>query len=759
MREPVSKQKSRVGSRSDNVISFDKSGEKSHARLIEQMHNSINEHLIEHFSNMLVKAPDILNRKAESCKNHDEQSRYFALLNHLQNQRDNINRSFFIALNEKLRPASQQTQDEPEELSLVSEDEMEEMVAITTMHARAMNQFGDDVNHLETRLEYLEISTSTDIEKESLSPVRFAEVFQTTLKSQTLELKDRLELFVLFDMEVISKLGALYSTLNALLIKAGVMPKIVLKSTRQEEADDEPEVSIRAAKYYDPQANPSTNFIPRSPQDISFIANRIMSGDFTPSENALNLPDSFRKPIGKRDASGKNFYERKDVMKALTRLQNNILKQGKDQSQISIDQIKRALFADMGKQNGGVITKQVNVLDERSIDFVGMMFDAITHDESISKLIKNLLLRLQIPVIKVAMSDTELFQQDNHPTREVLDLVTEAGKGINEETDRIYGALEHVVDEILEEYDIDLNSFNKAADELRNLIEAEKQITQENEIREQQKIMVAHAREIVVNEVRHISSNKAIPRNVMPLITKSLPSLMMNRYIRHGTESWQWLESVMLMKLLIKCLQPIKSSKQWETVWNNHLGLVEAVHDELYTSKQDRKTIDEQVDELKTTFLEILDAYGYKLVEETRVSTTTMFEDEGVAIEKSQPENDVPAENDPAENEDAEKLPVTHLEEIARLAQDKLSQLPTMVHPGVWFEIYNGEDKAVRRLKLSVILTEVAKLVFVDRKGLKVIEKDAADFAAELSGNKSRFIADHSTFQHALGQVIHSMAA
>ncbi|MGB5396151.1 MAG: DUF1631 family protein, partial [Gammaproteobacteria bacterium] len=258
MREPVSKQKTGAGNRPDNVISFEKPGEKSHARLIEQMHNSINEHLIEHFSNMLVKAPDILNRKAESCKNHDDQSRYFALLSHLQHHRDNINRSFFIALNEKLRPASQQTEDEPEELSLVSEDEMEEMVAITTMHARAMNQYGDDVNHLETRLEYLEISTSTDIEKESLSPVRFAEVFQTTLKSETLELKDRLELFVLFDMEVISKLGALYSTLNALLIKAGVMPKIVLKSTRQEEADDEPEVSIRAAKYYDPQANPST---------------------------------------------------------------------------------------------------------------------------------------------------------------------------------------------------------------------------------------------------------------------------------------------------------------------------------------------------------------------------------------------------------------------------------------------------------------------------------------------------------------------
>ena len=135
-----------------------------------------------------------------------------------------------------------------------------------------------------------------------------------------------------------------------------------------------------------------------------------------------------------------------------------------------------------------------------------------------------------------------------------------------------------------------------------------------------------------------------------------------------------------------------------------------------------------------------------------------MFEDEGVAIDNTESEDVIAAANE-APDEDTDNLHVTQLEEVAKLAQEKLSQLPTMVHPGVWFEIYNGEDKAVRRLKLSVILTEVAKLVFVDRKGLKVIEKDAADFAAELDKNKSRFIADHSTFEHALGQVIHSMAA
>ena len=46
-----------------------------------------------------------------------------------------------------------------------------------------------------------------------------------------------------------------------------------------------------------------------------------------------------------------------------------------------------------------------------------------------------------------------------------------------------------------------------------------------------------------------------------------------------------------------------------------------------------------------------------------------------------------------------------------------------------------------------------------DRKGVKVIEKDAGEFAEELKNQKSRILADHSTFNHALGKVMGAMAA
>jgi hypothetical protein len=123
----------------------------------------------------------------------------------------------------------------------------------------------------------------------------------------------------------------------------------------------------------------------------------------------------------------------------------------------------------------------------------------------------------------------------------------------------------------------------------------------------------------------------------------------------------------------------------------------------------------------------------------------------------------VDEENIDAANEEFEENghdeEIASINEQARIAREKISKLPGDLHPGAWFRIFNGENKPPRHLKLSVILTEVAKLIFVDCHGIKVIEKDAGDFARELKNKQSKFIADHSTFDHALVTVIHKLAA
>ena len=98
------------------------------------------------------------------------------------------------------------------------------------------------------------------------------------------------------------------------------------------------------------------------------------------------------------------------------------------------------------------------------------------------------------------------------------------------------------------------------------------------------------------------------------------------------------------------------------------------------------------------------------------------------------------------------------IEVKAKSSQEIISELPEYVKPGVWFKIYTGEDTPPRRLKLSIITIEDARLIFVDRKGTMVIEKDALKFNYEILNNQSQILEDHSVFDHALSQVISNIS-
>ncbi len=713
-----------------------------YTKIVDKLFSCVNDHLMILISQMLNTADNKLFDLAEQATSDEEQMKFMDCTRIFRTEKNDISQHFFVNLNTSLTPASTALDNSNiGELSLVNQDEMEEMVAITTMHAKAMNLYGVEVSNLEARLEYLELKCDDSIDKESLDPKHICEVFQKTIKNIEIDIDVKLVFYKLFDQEVCSKLGIMYKTLNKIFIDNDIMPEILLKTTKQEEVEHvEDEVSTQVASYYDPTVNKSSDFIPRSKESFNHIVNEFMSGEMTITGDELKLPESFSRKPTQQDLDGKNCYERKEVLKALSAIQRKITslhKNGKES--FSTEQIKQELISDISKQHGGIVNKQVNLLDERSIDFVGMMFGAISDDDTVSEIMTNLIYQLQIPVMKVAMLDRSLFEEETHPARSTVDLLSVAGKGINVKQDHLYDELEDIVDSILDKFDIDIVSFEKAADDLRNIISKEEKLTTEIEQQQQKEIFQEHARNIVITQIKMVSCEKTIPNNVRPLVLKHWSTLMLNRYIRHGRDSSQWIQSVLLLKLLLKCLQPIRYQSQLNMVKSNHEALLEAVNDELYETHQDKSDITGQIEALRSQFLDIINSHNLKIVDadDNEISTAELIASSA---------------------EDTEEE-LNTIKEQTDIAKNKIAQLSSSTRPGVWYEIYNGEDKPVRRLKLSVILTDAAQLIFVNRKGLKIIEKDAEEFAHELDDKRSRLIADHSTFDQALGNVIKALAA
>lgn len=715
--------------------------------VIDSVYNSLNEQLMQLIDCMVKSATSkmlVLESQLYSYESQDEckrQSRVQESIRYLLSNSNNISSTFFINFNEQLKPNINNSDASPKkELSLVSYEEMEEMVAITTMHANALNDFGESISNLDTRIEYLGIKNAPIFDSKAISPKGLSEAYQKTLNQLNMGIEVNLVLFKLFDEEVIQKLENMYDSLNQIFIDADIMPEIIHTSHDFETPEGESSFSAETVDYYDAQENAHTDFIPRSQSELNNMVSQFTKGNISVPGDEQELPASFYKIPSVQNSDGKKYYQRKDVVRSLNCLQKKILQQGKSTGLDTTEEIKRALMEDISGTDNSGIAKEISVLDERNIDFVGMLFKTITGDNSISDVVTDLITMLHVPVIKVALNDEKLYQNQSHPTRKVLNLIPRAGKGVTNTEDKLYDKIEHVVKDILAEHDVDVDSFYKAVDALHKIIHIEEKTSANNEKEEKRSIIKAHARTVVVAELRKYSIGRHIPKEVQPLILKHMSTLMLNRYIKHGNESELWTQSSMLCKLIFDMLQPIKHKFQLEQLNNQYIALIEVVNDELYQTQQDKMSIDIQLLLLKNIFEKMIDENTHLLIDEKNIT---------------QVEIDYVAQKEMAEY-DAQLARIRQEEESVI---DKVARLPTYVKPGTWFEIYNGENNSVRRLKMSVILIETGNIVFVDRKGIKGIEKDAGEFADELSNNKSRIIADHSTFDHALGKVISEMAA
>ena len=435
-----------------------------------------------------------------------------------------------------------------------------------------------------------------------------------------------------------------------------------------------------------------------------------------------------------QSGAGKQFHDRRDVIKALTNLQTSYKpKFSPNETSIRTDSFKHALLNSMAKMGNTSMSKSLNAIDGRTIDFVEMLFGAFLRDGNISVAIKSLILELQIPLIKVAMLDAQFFTNNKHSARRMLDNVAHLGIGIENEDNTLYKTIHLIIEQLQTTFEQNLSSFNTALTALNRLMAIEKDKTGTQEEVTQKAIFKEHARQVVLNELQKNTYKKIIQKDLKPLILKQWAALMFQRFIKFGKDSSQWNEIVTLLRHLVYSVQPIKTSEQWVLLNNDSDVLISDIEAQLNTTKLSPGGIDASISALRE-------------IHSNLIETSEFFQE--------QPDYSLSERSiDEIIGDSIEEMP----EEQGEPPHIQISRLPNDVKQGVWFEIYNGEDHPLRRVKLSVILFDEAKLVFVDRHGNKVIEKFANEFVDELTSQKSKIIADHSIFNHALGQIINSI--
>jgi hypothetical protein len=436
-------------------------------------------------------------------------------------------------------------------------------------------------------------------------------------------------------------------------------------------------------------------------------------------------------------AAGGNYYSHTEVVSALSDMQEDTeLKYGEELA-FDASKIKKAVLSSIGEKQGGAVTKRVNQVSEKTIDFIKLIFDAIIEDKSITDTIKTLLLSLQIPIIKAAMLDSDFFIDDEHPARQLLDKIAEAGVGVSGHTDTVFAKIEKIVKKLLNEYTDKIESFQTAVDELNLLTENIYEQAQEQEELSQKEVKHAHAKNIVLQEIRKVTLGKELPTGIRTLVLKVWPSLMFNHYLKNGKANDEWVEMLMMLDKIIDSVQPIRSKEAFEELGMSYEDIVLATQEKLKCCRKSRSIVDQVISDLRETYEKLMATKGspeeIAAQQEIELSKETVTEEE---TEAAEPE-----------------------ETLDQMAKRKLAMLPDEVQAGTWCIIYNGEDKPVRRLKLAVLLVQDATLVFVDHLGNVVIEKDAEVFANELEQGLSGIIMQHSVFDHALHSALKTINA
>ena len=111
-------------------------------------------------------------------------------------------------------------------------------------------------------------------------------------------------------------------------------------------------------------------------------------------------------------------------------------------------------------------------LDQLTVEIVSMVFDYIYADKRLADVIKQQLLRLQVVAIKAALIDRSFFARRQHPMRRLIDRISEVAA--DPDADLAIGSelvkgVESVVESVLQNFEQDLTIFDQARSRIDEL--------------------------------------------------------------------------------------------------------------------------------------------------------------------------------------------------------------------------------------------------------------------------------------------------
>ncbi|KUF24954.1 DUF1631 domain-containing protein [Xanthomonas phaseoli] len=269
-------------------------------------------------------------------------------------------------------------------------------------------------------------------------------------------------------------------------------------------------------------------------------------------------------------------------------------------------------------------TAKLDPMDEDAIDLVGMLFDVMLDERDLENRSREMIGRLVVPFVKVALLDRKMFVQKTHPARRLLNSLAEACEGNNGDSaaERVLmGKVEEIVDRLVAEFNENLAIFLTLEEEFRDFLSqhrrrveiAERRATETQ--RGQEKLELARSRALSELEQR-APEDAGLPKAVDDFLRQPWLHHLTMAILRDGEEGPGTIEALALADGVLEELAEARRhivGKPWLQVWQPALhrvfasvGLhgdavvvaITALHDTLQAIAEARPELEKALPEL-----------------------------------------------------------------------------------------------------------------------------------------------------------------
>ncbi|WP_395374175.1 DUF1631 family protein [Marinicella sp. W31] len=606
--------------------------------------------------------------------------------------------------------------DEVVALSLIDEEDLEITLAFTQLDTVLEVATHAQLYALEKRLKVIYASRNFDKSNMPFSPASISWIMSRAFEPILISVNVKVRLVEKMTKLLTKDLNEAYSQINKLFIDAGILPNIKPETLKKKPSQGE--INKEAAKpenlqeqqavdqsladnvypmhsggpntpqgpasegpqYTGPQGGQDDPGILDSKQLIGSLFDMLSSGYQQGSGSATSQPST---------ANNANRVENSAVDEALGVLgkQTSV-----NASSRHIEQFKEQIVDEIRNQTG-VYYPEFNQRQTKSMDVMGLVYDEIRKDNNIDSHIVSSLNAINIPLLRLAVSDENFFTDHGHPARRYLETLITASQQWHGSP--VVKKIHQYSEAVSRQFDGSTESFEKAITNLQDYLS----ITANRVKKAEEKWVSAakgqekleYTKKVVANTLEDLAKDCEVSfiKDVLKNVWEDSLTLTM---LREGDDSEAWNSKMEAAKSLAAIgnkekYQNLESRNKIEAIRQMDMTM-----DEMGFSKRDRDKAKENV----------MNVVEWAEDEKKQAPKTKKI----LSIEKAKEETSNKSENKKIEE-------IRDLTDAEREVLAKIKLKPY----GSLFDFYVNQQREKSRHKLCWISTMSERALFLDLLG------------------------------------------